>query len=43
MASSFGKYRMPAVRFPFSSSAGVVCGGGELAKSLDMEVERAER
>jgi hypothetical protein len=34
---------MPAVRVPFSSPVGVIYGGGELAKSLDMEVELAER
>jgi hypothetical protein len=28
---------------PFSSPVGVVYGSGELAKSLDMEVEFAER
>jgi hypothetical protein len=38
----FGKYRTPAVRAPFSSPVSVVYGGGELAKSLDMEVEFAE-
>jgi hypothetical protein len=34
---------VPAVRVPFSSPVGVVYGGWELAKSLDMEVESAER
>jgi hypothetical protein len=31
-----------AVRVPFSSRVGLAYGGGELAKSLDMEVELAE-